>query len=100
MSVQVRGPRRGPRAVISSLAGELQHAHRLPAPYRGSAGNVGLLSACRDVTVWYIQPLGDELRWREAGTEVTWPASDIGGAAARIAARCRELLQPVDDGPA
>jgi hypothetical protein len=90
--------RRRPRAIIWSLAGELERAHGLPSPYKDAAGDVGLLSACRDVTIWYIQPLGHLLRWREAGIEVTWPASDIDGAAARIAARCRELLHPVDSG--
>jgi hypothetical protein len=44
--------------------------------------------------------LGHLLRWREAGTEVTWPVSDIDGAAARIAARCRELMYPEDGGSA
>jgi hypothetical protein len=93
------GSWRGPRAVIWSLAGELERTHRLPRPYKDAAGDVGLLSACRDVTVWYIEPLGHLLRWREAGTEITWPASDINGAAARIAARCRELPEDAPGGP-
>jgi hypothetical protein len=92
------GSWRGPRAVIWSLAGELERTHRLPRPYKDAAGDVGLLSACRDVTVWYIQPLGHVLRWREADAEITWPASDIDGAAARIAARCRELPQGAHGG--
>jgi hypothetical protein len=90
---------RGPRAVIWSLAGELERAHHLPRPYKDAAGDVGVLSACRDLTVWYIQPLGDLLRWQEAGTEITWPAADIDGAAARIAARCSELLAPASGPP-
>jgi hypothetical protein len=90
---------RGPRAVIWSLAEELARAHHLPHPYKDAARDVGVLSACRDLTVWYIQPLGDLLRWQEAGTEITWPASDIDGAAARIAARCRELLAPAASDP-
>jgi hypothetical protein len=93
------GSRLGARAVIWSLAGELERAHHLPRPYKDAAGDVGLLSACRDVTVWYIQPLGHLVRWQEGGTKITWPASDIEGAAARIAARCRELLYPADRDP-
>lgn len=89
----------GPRAVIWSLAEELERAHHLPRPYKDAAGDVGLLSACRDLTIWYIQPLGELLRWQEAGTEITWPASDIDGAAARLAARCRQLLASAPSGP-
>ena len=36
---------RGPRAVIWSLAGELERAHHLPRPYRDAARDVGLLLA-------------------------------------------------------
>jgi hypothetical protein len=53
---------------------------------------VAVLSACLGVTVWYFQPAGRLLRWREGDSDVTWPAADVYGAAVRIAARCRELL--------
>lgn len=81
-----------PREAVWALAEELQRVHGLRRLYKEADGAVAVLSACHDVTIWYIRPLGDLLRWREDGTEATWPADDPHGAAARIATRCHDGL--------
>ncbi len=82
--------RRNTRTIIWALADALERVHGLRNLYTGADDRVGLVSACTDVTVWYLAVLGS-LRWREDGAQVTWPATDIYGAAARIAARCHGL---------
>jgi hypothetical protein len=40
------------------------------------------------VTVWYFQPAGRLLHWREGDNDIPWPAGDAYGAAVQIAAAC------------
>ncbi|HLI38514.1 MAG TPA: hypothetical protein VKV80_14410 [Streptosporangiaceae bacterium] len=88
-----------PHEVIALLAAELEHGHGLHRLYINADDKVALLSACTGVTVWYIPgQSGQVLAWAEGGEQVTWPAADPQGAAARIAARCRTLTRPAAPG--
>jgi hypothetical protein len=87
---------RDPRKIIGALAEELERAHGMRRIYVRGDSVVGLLSACLGVTVWYFRPAGRVLRWREGEKNITWPAADVNGAAARIAASCDELATRPD----
>ena len=74
------------RAAIWALAGELERRHGLTRLYGRASTSIGVLSISVGVTVWSD---GRRLSWRALGQQVTWPADDPNGAAARLALLAR-----------
>jgi hypothetical protein len=74
------------RAAIWALADELERRHGLTRMYGRASPSIGVLSISMGVTVWCD---GQQLSWRVLGEQVTWPASDPNGAAARLAPLAR-----------
>jgi hypothetical protein len=77
-------PRTRPAHALRALAGRL-HERGITRLYGYACERIGVLSA-PGVSVWSN---GRVLWWRASGEEVTWPAADPEGAAARLAALAR-----------
>ncbi len=79
----MRGPGNSGDAqnVLWALA-DLLHQHGVRGLYGRADRSVGVLSVSAGLTVWCD---GGTLRWTQDGQEVTWPAADLPGAAARLA---------------
>jgi hypothetical protein len=77
------GTRQDAQTVVWLLAGELQQRHGMTRVYGRGTRSLGVLSVATGLTVWTD---GAIMRWSEAGTVITWPATDIPGAAVTLAA--------------
>ena len=82
--------RQHPGAVLGAVEAALR-AHGLTRLYGAACARIGVLSVAYQVTAWCD---GHTLTWRHHGEEITWPAADPEGAAARLAALAR-----TSDGP-
>jgi hypothetical protein len=82
------------KAVIRALAEQLEVLHGMRRMYARGDRTVAVLSVCTGMTVWCFA--GRRLVWAEDDERITWAATDIYGALARIAARCRELAEEPD----
>ncbi len=75
-----RSRRRDAHAALRTLAAELNE-RGITRIYGSASPALGVLSL-PGVTIWTN---GTILRWNQDGEEITWPAADAPGAAARLA---------------
>jgi len=79
-----------PAAAVTALARALT-ARGLTTIYTAADARVGLVSVTAALTVWTD---GRQIWCIHAGQRHTWPAADIGGTAAAIAALARPADNP------